>query len=149
MSAESTTLRKHRPWGVLLLAIAIFIAAVSVGIIPLDESTINVPRWVLMIVSGTFALASVLVFVGQDSRAGDLIAGIVLLSMALIGGWISIFGSTQNLAGGLVFLPIEANIVLARALFGVGAILTLGIFIYAIRRALQRDMERIQGTETE
>lgn len=149
MSVDNIKTRARRPWGVFLLAIAIFIAAIAVGIVPVEASAIYAPRWVLYLISVAFAFAAVLMLVGQNSRASDLLAAIVLLSMALVGGWISILGSSDNLTGGLIFLPNEANIILARFLFGFGAILTLVIFVYAVWQALQRDTEQIRGADIE
>lgn len=132
-----------------MLAIAIFIAAVATRIIPVDETSIYVPRWILLLVSGIFALAAVLTLVGRNSRAGDLLAAFMLLSMAVLGGWISIFGSAENIAGGLILLPAEANSVMARVLFGFGAILTLSVSAYAVRRVFKGDTGRIAGADAD
>ena len=130
---------KRQIWGLILLGASLFVAALAINIVPIDESSLHVPRWVLALVAIVFASTGVLVVQSQSSRASDLLAGIILFAMSVIGMWIALFGSSEEFYGGLSILPRDANVTMARVLFGFGALITLGVSAYVIRKGLKRD----------
>ena len=139
MSANQTQARDRRLWGAFMLAVGLFIVAISIDLIKVDESTIHAPRWVLFLVAAVFASAGLLLFVGQNSPASDLLAAIVLFSLGAIGVWVSLFGSSEEFSGGFALFPREANVSVARVLFGFGAMITLAMSAYAVRQAFRHD----------
>lgn len=75
-----------------------------------------------------------MMLVGHDSRINDLFASILLLIMGLVGAWVALFGPADAFSGGIPFLPTEYNIVIARWLFGSGAVVVFAFFVYALHR---------------
>lgn len=81
-----------------------------------------------------FVVAGVMIFLRNYSRALDLLAAIILASFTSIGGWIAFHASPEGFSGGIPFLPNDMNISLARVMFGLGALLCFGGFLYALKR---------------
>jgi hypothetical protein len=131
--------RKRLIWGLILLGSGLFIAALSVNMVPIDESSLHVPRWVLALVSIIFSSTGFLVVLGQNSRGRHLFTGIILFAMSVIGVWIALFGSSEEFYGGLSILPRNVNVAMARILFGFFAMITLEVSAYAFRKGLIRD----------
>ena len=67
------------------------------------------------------------------------VVGIILFALSVIGAWIALFGSSEEFYGGLSILPRDVNVVMARALFGFVALITLGTSAYVIRKGLIHD----------
>jgi hypothetical protein len=132
-------INKRLIWGLILLGSGFFVAALSVNMIPIDESNLHVPRWVLALVSIVFVSTGVLVVLNQKSRGSYLLAGIILFAMSVIGAWIALFGSSEQFYGGLSILPRDVNVAMARILFGFLAMITLAVSAYVLRKGLIRD----------
>ncbi|MEE9288160.1 MAG: hypothetical protein V3U69_01080, partial [Bacteroidota bacterium] len=48
-------------WGVLTIAIGLFVVLVSADVIPVDKSSFNAPRWVVGVADLIFVLLGVMV----------------------------------------------------------------------------------------
>ena len=94
----------------------------------------NTPLWVIGLVGVVFVIAGVMIFLRNYSRALDLFAAIILASFTLIAGWITFHASSEGFSGGIPFLPNDMNVSLARVMFGLGALLCFGGFLYALKR---------------
>lgn len=81
-----------------------------------------------------FVIAGAMIFLRNYSRVLDLLAAIVLASFTLVTGWISFYASSEGFSGGIPFLPNDMNVSLARVMFGLGALLCFGGFLYALKR---------------
>lgn len=91
--------------------------------------------WVIASSGIVFLIAGCMIFLGNHSWGNDLLAGILCLVFGAVGTWVSLFSSSEGIAGGLWFLSADANVVLGRFLFGLGALACFAIAAYAVRRA--------------
>ncbi len=139
MSVNQKQSRDHRIWAALFIAVGLFIIAISIDLIKVDESSFHAPRWVVFLAGTASALAGLLLFIGKNSRVSYLLVGLLLLSMGASATWISLFGSIEGFSGGIPLLSREANVVIARVLAGFGAIMSFGFSAYAFRRAIRDD----------
>ena len=103
------------------------------GVLPLKTAN-NTPVWVVGLVGVMFVIAGAMIFLRNYSRVLDLLAAIVLASFTLVTGWISFYASSEGFSGGIPFLPNDMNVSLARVMFGLGALLCFGGFLYALKR---------------
>ncbi len=94
----------------------------------------DTPAWVLGLAGMTFVIAGIMIFLRNYSRALDLFAAVVLASFTLITGWIAFYASSAGFSGGIPFLPSDMNVSLGRVMFGLGALLCFGGFLYALLR---------------
>jgi TRAP-type C4-dicarboxylate transport system permease small subunit len=94
----------------------------------------DTPAWVLGLAGMTFVIAGIMIFLRNYSRALDLFAAVVLASFTLITGWIAFHASSAGFSGGIPFLPSDMNVSLGRVMFGLGALLCFGGFLYALKR---------------
>ena len=93
----------------------------------------HAPQWVLFLCGLVFFIASVMIVVGQEAPVNNLLAALVLFAMSAIGLWAALFGDAEKISGGLPFLPHAVNVMIARWLFGFGAIITGLLGLYAVR----------------
>jgi len=117
----------------IAFACGTFALLVASGVLPMQTAN-DTPLWVIGLVGLTFVTASVMIFMREHSRALDLFAALILASFALIAGWVTFFASPEGFSGGIPFLPNDTNVALARIIFGLGAILCFGAFLYALKR---------------
>lgn len=130
--------RGRRLLGVVAVLAGCAICATGLGLIPVDESSLHAPRAVLFLAGLIFVVAGAMELAGPDSRHNDLLASVLLLSMAAVGGWVALLGSAEGFSGGVPLLPLAANVLLARTLFGLGALLSGLLAVWAFRRWLAR-----------
>ena len=57
-------------WGVLTIAIGLFVVLVSADVIPVDKSSFNAPRWVVGVADLIFVLLGVMVVFVPPRRVG-------------------------------------------------------------------------------
>jgi hypothetical protein len=103
------------------------------GVIPVHIAN-NTPIWVIGLVGVMFVIAGIMIFLRNYSRALDLFAAIILAAFTLIAGWITFHASSEGFSGGIPFLPSDMNVSVARFMFGLGALLCSGGFLYALKR---------------
>jgi hypothetical protein len=121
--------------GLALVAIACggYALLAASGVLRLQTAN-NTPVWVIGLAGVMFVIAGVMIFLRNYSRALDLLAAIVLASFTLITGWITFHASSEGFSGGIPFLPNDMNVSFARVMFGLGALLCFGGFLYALKR---------------
>lgn len=134
MAQKELTENQKTLGGLVFSGMGIMIVLMALDIIPMDEADKNAPDWVIIACGLVFFLAGVMIKVGDRGRWSDLLAGFLVLCFGLVGGWVSLFGSGENMSGGLAFLPWEANVSLARIVFGFGSLICLSISVYAFTR---------------
>ena len=103
------------------------------GVLPVQIAN-NTPVWVIGLVGVIFVIAGVMIFLRNYSRVLDLFAAIILASFTLIAAWITFHASSEGFSGGIPFLPSDMNVSVARFMFGLGALLCFGGFLYALKR---------------
>lgn len=114
------------------------ICAVALDLVPIDESSLHAPRAVLFLAGLVVLVAGVMALGGPDSRHNDLLAAALLLSMAAAGAWVALFAPGEGFSGGVPLLPRGTNVLLARIVFGLGAVATFLVAVWAFRRWLMR-----------
>jgi hypothetical protein len=115
------------------IACGTFVLLTASGVLPMQTAN-DTPIWVIWLIRVVFVIAGIMIFLRNHSRALDFFAAIILASFTLIGGWISLFASSEGFSGGIPFLPYDANVTFARIMFGLGALMCFGGFLYAVKR---------------
>ena len=121
--------------GIALLCLAggVAICAASLGLLPADYLVFEAPRWVVGGAGAAFVLAGFMLLAG-DHRASDAMASILLLTFAAIAGWITFYAPEGTIERVLPFIPASVNDALGRLLFGLGAVTSVGMAVWALRR---------------
>jgi len=140
LASDTTSLsrRARFAWGLVVIALGCYPIALGFGLLPTGEAGLSAPSWIVVAAGLVFVIAGFMILLARHTRANNLLAGILLLLFGVIGAWVSLFGSGDNMTGGLPFLPREVNAVLGRLLFGLGALLCFAMSVYAFRRATSR-----------
>lgn len=135
IEGKKRKLRFRLGWPVTVLGLAVI--ALALGILPLDGSHWNAPKWIVGLSGAVFVIVGLMMLSGEESRINDMMAALLLTGLGLIGGWIGIFGADEGFSGGLSFLPEAVNISLARGLFGTGALICLLLAAYAFKKQFE------------
>lgn len=117
----------------LFLVGGIAVCALALGLLPEDFNVFEAPRTVVFGVGAVSTLFGFMLF-ARDHRAPDAITTILLLSFAAFAGWLTFYAPDGTIERYLPFIPASVNEALARLLFGVGAAVTFGLSVLAIRR---------------
>ena len=120
--------------GVICLGVGLFILGIAFGVVPTDPETVHVPPWVLAACGLVFALCGVAVMTPEHSPIRAAAGATVVLAMGLVGAWVSLWGDAEGFSGGVPFLSPEANVVVARVVFGFGALTCFAIFAWGASR---------------
>ena len=124
--------------GVLPLLVGGVIIAAATGLMPIDETKLHAPRWVLFLCGAAFVAAGGSVLTYDMPRARNLFAPLIVLCLGTIGLWIAIFGDAAYFGSNLP-LSREANVATARIAFGTGgALCYLLVAVTTIRGLLRR-----------
>lgn len=139
---------KAPAWLELLMSFLFFgsgiaIVLLSVGIIPLEDSAFNAPRWVVGVIGGLFAIAGIMIFSkGRWEWMNTLFMFLLLSCFCAAFGWIAFFGDAEGFSlngqSGLNGL----GVFVARFMFGGFAVLcgllVLGAIISPIIKLIKR-----------
>jgi len=117
----------------LFLAGGVALGGVSLGFFPADYLVLEAPRAVVLGAGAVLVLAG-FILLARDHRASDSIASILLLTFAAIAGWVTFYAPEGTINRLLPFIPTEVNDALGRLLFGLGAIVSVGMALWALRR---------------
>jgi hypothetical protein len=118
----------------LCIALGSFLALVAGGLIEDDPAKRHAPDLIIGLSGSVFVIAGIMILVGRQSRFNDLLAAILCMTFGIIGAWVSIFGASEGFSGGLPLISDETNTRLARAAFGLGALLCFAISAWAFKR---------------
>ena len=118
----------------LFIGSGIGIILISMGVIPIEESSLNAPLWIVGISGFVFLMAGVMILLGEKSPYINLLAAILIAAMGTIGGWVALFGAGSGFSGGAPFLSTDSNLSLARLMFGFGGIICFLIAGYALKQ---------------
>lgn len=112
---------------------------VVVDWLPVDPASIHAPSWVLLVIGAVFIIAGLMVIVGLRSRLNDALAAILLIGFAALGFWAAFGADADTMTGGIPFVSRETNASIGKWLFAIGAIMSGGMAVYAIKRALRTE----------
>ncbi|MEO0516920.1 MAG: hypothetical protein AAF171_06435 [Cyanobacteria bacterium P01_A01_bin.116] len=116
--------------------------AVATNVLP-DTSNrpTDAPMWVLFLCGLVFVVSGMMLLLqgksSKESGLNHLFAAILLGIFCICGMWVAFFSPAEGMAGGLPFVSRAVNVALARMVFGSGALLTFGMFTYALRQFFQ------------
>lgn len=105
----------------------------ALGLLPEDYMVFEAPREVVF-GAGAVSLLFGFLLLARDHRAADAVTTILLLSLASFTGWLTFYAPDGTVEKYLPFIPAAVSDSLARLLFGLGAVATVGIAVMAIRR---------------
>ena len=120
----------------ILMGVMISLAAFDTG--PMSSASKNAPNWIIGL-SGAFFVACGTLLLKPGPLLAQFVAGISMLSITIICAWIALFGEAQYFSSDWSVLSPTTELMLARSLFGLVALLGLAISINAIRTYLKRD----------
>ena len=110
----------------------------AIGIIPVKTGSLHAPTYIVFIAGLLFWIAGVSILIGSTRpRFNSLLAAILFALFAVIGGWVSLFGTSNAFGGGVPFAPHSTNEWIARVMFGAGAIVCVLCCIYALAMAVR------------
>lgn len=110
--------------------------AFALKLFPTGDTTEYAPMWIIFLCGLAFVIAGTVILVKRHSRMNTLLATSILLILGAIGVWVALFSPDEWFLGGFTGLTGEQNIVLARWMFGIGAIVSFIISGYGIQQFL-------------
>ncbi|MFK7795348.1 MAG: hypothetical protein AB8B89_08370 [Gammaproteobacteria bacterium] len=129
--------KSHPFLGWICVLLGLYLLAIAFDFLSVDSESIFAPMWIIGLCGLVFIISGCMILFRQHDRLIDILAAIICFSFAAIGIWVSLFSPSDGFSGGIPFLSKELNIFLARGVFGLGAIITSLLCVYAIRRALR------------
>lgn len=122
-------------WAWVCIALGVFLMLIALGVFNDQEAGTNAPLWVVALCGIVFVIGGCMMLTRQNSRLNNLLAGLICLIFAVVGAWVALFAPPAGFSGGIPLLSAEANVTLARWVFGAGAVLSLLLCGYAVRLA--------------
>lgn len=108
-----------------------------------------VPRFVLALAGVLVCAAGGMAWFRDDAIRNNGFAVVFLGVSAWIGFWVAFRGDPEHMSGGLPILPHEINMSLGRLAFGVGAVISTSLAVYAAvlcRRAVKQKIADTHDT---
>ncbi|MGI9233775.1 MAG: hypothetical protein ACR2RD_09110 [Woeseiaceae bacterium] len=134
---RSLSKRSRIMWGLFCIALGCLPISIALGLFPVEPDTVMAPLWVVAGAGLVFVIAGIMILLAHYSRANDLLAGILCMLFGVMGTWVSLFSSRDGFSGGLFFLSYDQNVTIGRWVFGLGALISFSVAVYAFRRAAQ------------
>jgi hypothetical protein len=126
-------------WGWLMIAVGIVVAAMGAGVIPKDAGSRHAPAWIGILCGAIFALGGIMILIGEKSRATTFLAAVLFACFGVVGGWVSLFGAAEGFSSSLPFLPQRAIVLMARGMFGIGALVCFAAALAVWRQFVRRE----------
>ena len=127
-----------------LLAAALFMlsGALPIGmafsVTPLEPGSPPSPSHAVFLAGLLFWFAAIsILFGGTRPRFNSLLAAILFALLAVVGGWVSMFGTSDAFDSGVPIASHATNEWISRVMFGCGAIICVLCSIYALKRAVR------------
>ena len=124
-------------FGAIFVLTGLFILLVAADVLHADPSSFHAPRWVVGLCGIVFVAGGVAVAFPERTRIVHATAMVILAGLGSVGAWVAFFGESNEIRGGLSFLPHDLNLLLGRAVFGFGAACCFLLLIYALRRGFR------------
>ena len=122
-------------YGLGCIGLGCYPLALGLGYLSIGDSELTTPTWVIVAAGFAFIIAGFMILLAHSSRANDLLAGLLLFLFGSLGIWVSLFSADEGFSGGLPFISREMNILIARWVFGLGALISFAACAWAFRRA--------------
>jgi len=129
--------KAHPFWGWLCIVLGLFPILMVTGVLDIGESEANAPAWVIIVTGMVFVLAGLMILAGQQSRFTAFCAALLCGCFGLVGAWVALAAPGEGFSGGIPFAPESFNVMLARWMFGIGALISFTISIFAFRQYLR------------
>lgn len=107
---------------------------VALGIIATSSGQRHAPDFIIALSGLAFIIAGCMIFVGRQSRFNDLLAAVLCLLFGATGAWVAVYGPSEGFSGGIPLVSNEANVRLARWVFGLGSLACFAISGWAFKR---------------
>jgi len=144
--------------GLAAVGMGLFLLLFGLGVVPMKPRAGDGPLWIGVVAGICFMLAGLSIAVGAIhgvSETGDLpkdtgwwmrlfytVIGVVISgALATIGSWVAFGPGPRNFGGtGMFLLSLEANAMVGRIMFGIGAVITwlftIAIAVRGVRQLL-------------
>lgn len=142
-----TNQEKHTRLGHCVALIGGFVILTASGVIPVDGKDLHSPSAVLFLCGIVFLAGGIAIVFPSNRRLTISMVVIILVSFLVIGLWITFLGDARYFSGGIPFVSREANAVLARTAFGLGALITFGILLIALRDLFRANFYRKNNSD--
>jgi arginine exporter protein ArgO len=128
-----TSRRSHLAVALVCLVSGGLLILVAAGVISTSPSQRHAPDFIITLSGLAFIIAGCMVFVGRQSRSNDLLAAILCLLFGATGAWVAIYGPSEGFSGGIPLISNEANVWLARWVFGLGSLVCFALSGWAFK----------------
>ena len=135
--AMQTSRRGHLALALSCVLSGGLLILVACGILVDDPDQRHAPDFIIAISGAVFIIAGCMVLVGRQSRYNDLLAAVLCLLFGATGAWVAVYSPGEGFSGGLPLISNEANITLARWVFGLGSLTCFAISGWAFKRFLR------------
>ena len=125
---------RHIAMALLCMALGGMLLLVAGGFFIDNPDQQNAPDFVIAMCGSAFIVAGCMILVGRRSRFNDLLAAILCLLFGATGAWVALFSPSDGFSGGLPLISSEANIRLARWVFGLGSLVCFALAAWALKR---------------
>ena len=123
---------------VFLVLIGLLIVSLALDLVPIEESKIHAPRWLIGLIDVLCIAIAIVAGIGRPTAVSSICAGVFVMGFTLVTGWIALFGESENFSGNLPLLSARANTILARVMFGAISAMGLAISIVALRKSFRK-----------
>lgn len=130
--------RSHLAIALFCMAVGGMLILVACGFFIDNPDQRDAPDFVIAMCGSAFIIAGGMVLVGRRSRVNDLFAAILCLLFGATGVWVALFSPSDGFSGGLPLISNEANIRLARWVFGLGSLVCFAMAAWAFKRFFRR-----------
>lgn len=126
-----------------VVCVGAFMVLLGADIIPQRVFPPKVPSWLLIAIGLGVVLAGTSVFFRTGSPSATRMVGVSMLLMALPFFWVSFFGDSRQISGGILLLPDRFNRLVGRFMFLLGAVFWLWLGVSALRHAKYQPEEGV------
>ena len=120
----------------ILMGVMISLVAFDMG--SMGSATKNAPNWIIGL-GGAIFIGGGAMLLKPGPVIGQITAGVTVISFTTIFAWIALFGRAEHFSSSWSIFSPATQVVFARILFGLVALLGLAISINAIRTHLKKD----------
>ncbi len=108
------------------------------GFIPVQPGDLHAPAYIVVIAGLLFWIAAVSILIGRTNpRFNSVLAAILFALLAVVGGWVSLFGTSGAFGGGAPLVSHSVGVLISRVMFGFGSIICVLCSIYALKSAVR------------
>lgn len=109
------------------------ICLVALGLIPIDETKLHAPRWVLFLCGLLFLTGGTLVLTYGRRGMLNACAAVIAACLGTVAGWVALYGDAAQFHGNLP-LDHASQVSTARIAFGLGGIACYAMMMMLIAR---------------